>query len=86
MLEDENKYSYKLPSPDGQIEEYKTNYNSLILIGANGSGKSKLGAWIEDQNPENVHRIGAQRNLNFKQNIPLTNYDDAKKQNLLWDQ
>lgn len=78
MLEDENKYSYKLPSPDGQIEEYKTNYNSLILIGANGSGKSKLGAWIEDQNPENVHRIGAQRNLNFKQNIPLTNYDDAK--------
>ena len=78
MLGSRTNYKYKLPTINGEIDENTTNYNSLIIIGANGSGKSKLGAWIEDQDPENVHRIGAQRNLNFQQNIPLTNYDDAK--------
>lgn len=78
MLENVKSYNYKLPIINGGFKEYSTNNNSIIIIGANGSGKSKLGAWIEDQNPENVHRIGAQRNLNFQQNIPLTNYDDAK--------
>src|SRR5699024_7469173 len=45
---------------------------------ANGSGKSKLGAWIEQQNMENVHRIGAQRNLNFQENVPLKSYSQAE--------
>ena len=26
----------------------------VIIIGANGSGKSKLGAWIEKQTPSNT--------------------------------
>lgn len=78
MLKNLKSYEYKLPTINGESKEHTTNNNSIIIIGANGSGKSKLGAWIEDQNPENVHRIGAQRNLNFQQNIPLTNYDDAK--------
>ena len=62
-------YKYKLPLND-QIE-YSTSNNSLIIIGANGSGKSKLGAWIEQQDMENVHRIGAQRSLNFGNFIEL---------------
>lgn len=52
--------------------------NALIIIGANGSGKSKLGAWIEEKDMENVHRIGAQRNLNFNEYIPLKSYEQAK--------
>lgn len=78
MLKNLKSYKYKLPTINGESKEHITNNNSVIIIGANGSGKSKLGAWIEDQNLENVHRIGAQRNLNFQQNIPLTNYDYAK--------
>lgn len=62
-------YKYKLPL-NGQTE-YSTSNNSLIIIGANGSGKSKLGAWIEQQDMENVHRIGAQRSLNFGDFIQL---------------
>ena len=78
MLESRTNYKYKLPTINGEVNENTTNYNSLIIIGANGSGKSKLGAWIEDQDPDIVHRIGAQRNLNFKSNLSLSNYDDAK--------
>lgn len=68
-MNNSKEYKYKLPLKD-QIE-YSTSNNSLIIIGANGSGKSKLGAWIEQQDMENVHRIGAQRSLNFGDFIEL---------------
>lgn len=71
-------FTYYLPDETGKREEHGTGFNSLIIIGANGSGKSKLGAWIERQNMENVHRIGAQRNLNFQENLPLKNYSQAE--------
>lgn len=69
---------YYLPDENNNKKEYETDSNSLIIIGANGSGKSKLGAWIEQQNMENIHRIGAQRNLNFKENVPLKSYSQAE--------
>ena len=71
-------FQYYLPDENGNKQEYGTSSNSLIIIGANGSGKSKLGAWIEQQNMENVHRIGAQRNLNFQENLPLKSYSQAE--------
>lgn len=71
-------FQYYLPDENGNKQEYGTSSNSLIIIGANGSGKSKLGAWIEQQNMENVHRIGAQRNLNFQENVPLKSYSQAE--------
>lgn len=78
MLKNAKNYNYKLPTINGGFKEYTTNNNSIIIIGANGSGKSKLGAWIEEEDPLEVHRIGAQRNLNFEENIPLSNYNYAK--------
>lgn len=71
-------FNYWLPDEFGKKIEYKTNNQSIVIIGANGSGKSKLGAWIEQQDFEKVHRIGAQRNLNFQENIPLKNYKQAE--------
>ena len=35
-------FTYYLPDETGKREEHGTGYNSLIIIGANGSGKSKL--------------------------------------------
>lgn len=70
---------YWLPNESGKKEEKNTENNSVIIIGANGSGKSKLGAWIEQQDLEKVHRIGAQRKLNFDENIQLKNYEEAEK-------
>lgn len=72
------EYIYWLPDENGVKDEKKTQNNAVIIVGANGSGKSKLGAWIEKLNLEGVHRIGAQRNLNFNENIQLKSYSEAK--------
>ena len=71
-------FTYWLPDETGQKKEYTTDSNAAIIIGANGSGKSKLGAWIEQQDLQNVHRIGAQRNLNFQERLPLKSYSQAE--------
>ena len=73
-------FTYYLPDANNQKVTHTTEGNSVIIIGANGSGKSKLGAWIEQQSFANIHRIGAQRNLNFKENITLKNYDLAERE------
>jgi ABC-type cobalamin/Fe3+-siderophores transport system ATPase subunit/ArsR family metal-binding transcriptional regulator len=75
-------FEYKLPDQDGKAISHSTENNSLIIIGANGSGKSKLGAWIEQQDMEKVHRVGAQRSLNFGDYIQLKSYEQAE--NLLF--
>lgn len=71
-------FTYWLPDEQGNKRGYDTTNNSVIIIGANGSGKSKVGAWIEQQDFRNVHRIGAQRNLNFKEDIALKSYSQAE--------
>jgi len=71
-------YEYKLPNKNNLPDTYKINNNSLIIIGANGSGKSKLGAWIEQKDMENVHRVSAQRSLKFSEFIQLKSYEQAE--------
>lgn len=53
------------------------NDGSFVIIGANGSGKSHLGAWIEKNN-ENVLRISAQRALTIPDTITI------KSENTAW--
>lgn len=78
-MSDENKtFKYNLPDSKGNPIVQETQNNSVIIIGANGSGKSKLGAWIEQKNMANIHRIGAQRNLNFNEDIALKSYQQAE--------
>lgn len=72
-------FTYYLPDANNKKEAYTTEGNSVIIIGANGSGKSKLGAWIEEQDYSGIHRIGAQRNINFNENIALKNYTQAEE-------
>lgn len=71
-------YKYWLPDELGNKTEQFTNCNAVVIIGANGAGKSHLGAWIEQQDLPNVHRIGAQRKLYFNDNIPLKSYSEAE--------
>ena len=40
-------YKFILPNVSNKPEEYSTESNSVIIIGANGSGKTRLGVWIE---------------------------------------
>src|ERR671933_401796 len=54
----------------------------VVIIGANGSGKSRLGFWIEQNhsNPEKMHRISAQRALDFSEYIQLKSLEQAEKE------
>ena len=74
---DEKSYTYVLPNENNEPVEYKGQWHSMIIIGANGSGKSKLGAWIEKQTPSNTHRISAQRALTFGSYIQQKSYEQA---------
>ena len=63
-----------LPPKNGAAQNITIEcHGNIVLIGANGSGKSRLGAWIEQNIPEGiiVHRISAQRALDVPQYAPL---------------
>ena len=48
-------FEYKMPKEDGGLDLKSTESNSVIIIGANGSGKSRLGAWMELQEDRRAH-------------------------------
>lgn len=59
-----NNYKLTLPTKDRGNVEIETS-NSLLFVGANGAGKTRLGTWIEFNSPDasRVHRISAQKSL-----------------------
>lgn len=59
------EYKYFLPDSNNNKIEYKTSNNSLVIIGANGAGKSKLGAWMEEQSLADVHRVRSSKIFEF---------------------
>ncbi|MGN5220759.1 DUF4435 domain-containing protein [Aeromonas veronii] len=70
----------KLTLPKGNtIESIETN-QSVIIIGANGSGKTRLGAWIINnaQNKDLVHRISAQKSLSFPDSTSIKSIESAE--------
>ncbi|QNE69118.1 DUF4435 domain-containing protein [Fusobacterium hwasookii] len=77
----EKSYKYILPDQNNKPDEKETNYHSIVIIGANGSGKSRLGVWMENNNLNKTHRISAQRSLIFNKYIELKSYKQS--QNLL---
>lgn len=75
-------YTYYLPDEEGNRQEQACESNAIIIIGANGSGKSRLGAWMEQIDDTNVHRIAAQRELSFNEYINLKSLEQS--QNFLY--
>ncbi|EFO9448116.1 AAA family ATPase, partial [Campylobacter lari] len=71
------EYIYYLPDENGNKKEFKTNANSIIVVGANGSGKSRLGAWMEKE-CGNLYRIPAQRDTTISKHITRNKHKDAK--------
>ena len=51
----------RLPNLNGD-ETYIENKQSIILIGANGAGKTRMSVWIDENNKDiNIHRIYAKK-------------------------
>lgn len=70
----------KIPNLDGK-EKCIENKSSIVLIGANGSGKTRMSVWIDDNNPEiNIHRISAQKSLNLPQRVSPTEIHAAEEE------
>lgn len=69
----------KIPEINNQ-NEYKIidNKDSIVLIGANGSGKTRLSVWIEENN-QNVFRVSAQKTLTMASQVSSTDLDRALK-------
>lgn len=74
--------SIELPNRTGQGSSEKIDFSGhIVLIGANGSGKTRLGIWIEKQNQKNypVHRISAQKALAIPEFAQIKNLEQAEK-------
>ena len=75
-----------LPTPDETGNKVEIKHNgSVVIVGANGSGKSRLGAWIE-KNTDNdviVHRISAQRALDLPEYAVVKSLEQSLN-DLLW--
>ena len=60
--------SHKLPLRD----------RVLVLIGANGSGKTRLGAWLDTQDIKLHHRVSAHRSLVFPERVQPMDFQEAE--------
>lgn len=61
-----------LPKLDN-VESVIENRTSIVLVGANGAGKTRMSVWIEENNKEiNVHRISAQKSLNMPASVKIS--------------
>lgn len=70
-------FTYNLPNNNGTPTSHSTENNSLIIIGGNGAGKTRLGEWMEKQDELRVHRIGAQRSLSIKKYVPQRSHEES---------
>src|SRR5437762_1380840 len=50
----------------------------LVIVGANGAGKSRLAEWLEKQDPKGCHRVSAQRALAFPEDFRPTSINEAQ--------
>lgn len=55
-----------------------TTRGPLVIVGANGSGKSRLATWLETKNPSSCHRVSAQRTLVFPEDLRGTSIEKAE--------
>ena len=72
--------SIELPRRDGGNQTITTSRN-LLFVGANGSGKTRLGAWLDVNSPEqvSVFRISAQKSLAMPDTTTPTSVDIAEQ-------
>lgn len=73
-------YSINVPRINGQ-DSIVINIDtgkSYVFLGANGSGKTRLGVHIENQLVGNVHRISAHRSLVLNPNVQAIKFELAQ--------
>jgi len=52
--------------------------NVLVVIGANGSGKTRFGTEIENKYASRVHRVSAQKSLAMPESVGTSSKEQAE--------
>ena len=66
----------QIPKSDQSDQEEFDIESGLVIIGANGSGKTRFGSKIEQLNA-NSKRISAQRILQISETVPQQDFEEA---------
>jgi len=79
---DNDKFSLALPlssssTPSGSVDV--PSDGAIVIVGANGSGKTRLGTWIESKYGAKAHRISAQKSLQMPEFAITSSVDRAMK-------
>lgn len=70
-------YDVEIKTSDTPVKISIELGQSVIFVGANGSGKTRLAVDIENQHPDESHRISAHRALNLETSVPKIPEEDA---------
>lgn len=84
VISGQKERSISLPRRGGSIESVSTTKN-LLFVGANGSGKTRLGTWLEMESSESgkVLRVSAQKSLSMPDSTTPMSIEMAER-NLLF--
>lgn len=75
-------FTFDVPRPTGKeaLHLEVMPGQSIIIIGANGAGKTRLGVYFEKYGPqESVHRIAAHKSLTLNTQLQLDSYERAER-------
>lgn len=70
-------FEFSVPGPDGPNEITVAPGSSLLFVGANGGGKTRLAVHIESEFEQNAHRISAHRALSLNPRVNKISEKDA---------
>lgn len=71
----------QLPTKQGQPNSNPTiDFNQLVVIGANGSGKTRFGANIEERYNQITHRVSAQKSLSMPEFVGTKSIEVAESE------
>lgn len=71
----------QLPNKKGILNSSPNiNFEQLVVIGANGSGKTRFGSNIEERYFQNCHRISAQKSLSMPTRVSTKSKDNAESE------
>jgi energy-coupling factor transporter ATP-binding protein EcfA2 len=84
-MPDSDSLTLRLPESNTAGDKVLSGGQNVVLVGANGSGKSRLGAWLELESPqrERVHRIAAQKSLSMPESVQPKSIEEAEKELLI---
>lgn len=68
-----------LPAKLNHPESFTIDSKRIVVIGANGSGKTRFGTDIETRYSNQTHRISAQKSLSMPKNVSPTSKENAEK-------